>query len=66
VVTGAELRQLRAGFRGPVFRPGDDGYGTAITGGRGEVFSGFVWNGRFAGAQVAGFRQRDVVAAAQD
>jgi FAD/FMN-containing dehydrogenase len=53
-VTAAELRQLRAGFRGPVFRPGDDGYETTITGGRaGEAFSGFVWNGRFAGARPA-------------
>ena len=37
-----------------MFRPGDDGYETTITGGRaGEAFSGFVWNGRFAGARPA-------------
>jgi len=53
-VTGAEVQQLRAGFRGPVFRPGDDGYQAAVTAGRaGEAFGGFVWNGRFAGERPA-------------
>jgi FAD/FMN-containing dehydrogenase len=53
-VTDAELQLLRAGFRGPVFRPGDEGYETAVTRGRpGEVFSGLVWNARFAGDRPA-------------
>jgi FAD/FMN-containing dehydrogenase len=53
-VTDAEVQQLRAGFRGPVFRPGDEGYQAAVTAGRaGEAFSGFVWNARFAGERPA-------------
>jgi FAD/FMN-containing dehydrogenase len=54
VVTDADLRALRAGFRGPVFRLGDGGYDDALAGGRrGEEFAGFVWNARFAGCRPA-------------
>jgi len=53
-VADAGLRSLRASFRGPVFRPGDEGYGAALGHGRsGEVFGGLVWNARFAGERPA-------------
>jgi FAD/FMN-containing dehydrogenase len=49
VVTDADIDKLRLDFRGPVFRPGDDGYAEAITSGRhAEVYSSFLWNARFA------------------
>jgi FAD/FMN-containing dehydrogenase len=52
--TDADLRGLRANFRGPVFRPGDDGYAAAVGHGRtGEVFCGPVWNARFAAERPA-------------
>lgn len=54
VVTDEEYQRLRADFRGPVLRPGDDWYDQAVTGGRpAEEFSRFLWNARFAGCRPA-------------
>ncbi|CAN5397604.1 FAD-binding oxidoreductase [soil metagenome] len=53
-VTDDEIDRLREGFRGPLYRPGDDGYDPGDGPGRqGEHYGRFLWNGRFADARPA-------------